>query len=218
MNKKEFGEELARIRERYGMSQSGLASALGVSEQQFADWEDGKELPSNEQMQAIADALGIPVGSLTAALYKPRVSFRGMDEESEEEKKRMIAEYESASEERYFKGRKIVRWIVIIESILTALSFILRLALNPVTAFISLALSIIIIVCLWRGHPWARILFIALGIWGVFFDVIYVFSMSNIPSSFMISFMINVAYRITACVLLFANKSVEEFLYSQYTD
>ncbi len=218
MNKKEFGEELARTRERFGMSQSGLAQALGISQEQFALWEEGKELPTNEQITQIADALGVPVGSLTAALYKPRVSFRGMDDESEEEKKRMIAEYESASEDRYFRGKKIVRWIVIIESILTALSFILRLALNPLTAFISLALSIIIIVCLWRGHPWARILFIALGIWGVFFDVIYVFSMSNIPSAFMISFMINLAYKITVCVLLFANKSVEEFLYSQYTD
>ena len=57
------GSRIAFLRAANGLSQSALASALGVSFQQVQKYETGKNRVGAGRLQAIADRLGVPVAS-----------------------------------------------------------------------------------------------------------------------------------------------------------
>ena len=57
------GSRIAFLRAANGLSQSALASALGVSFQQVQKYETGKNRVGAGRLQAIADRLGVPVSS-----------------------------------------------------------------------------------------------------------------------------------------------------------
>lgn len=54
------GENLRREREKAGMTQEGLAAALGVTRQTVHCWESGKHAIKLETALKAAKALGIP--------------------------------------------------------------------------------------------------------------------------------------------------------------
>ena len=57
------GSRIAFLRTANGLSQSALASALGVSFQQVQKYETGKNRVGAGRLQAIAERLGVPVSS-----------------------------------------------------------------------------------------------------------------------------------------------------------
>ncbi|MCJ2133145.1 helix-turn-helix domain-containing protein [Methylobacterium sp. J-026] len=57
------GSRIAFLRAANGLSQSALASALGVSFQQVQKYETGKNRVGAGRLQAIAERLGVPVSS-----------------------------------------------------------------------------------------------------------------------------------------------------------
>lgn len=72
MNNKEFGQLLAALRHSKNMSQSELASKLGVSTSSVSKWENGKNYPDMPTFHKIAqlfeisfDDLHDPTGTLS---------------------------------------------------------------------------------------------------------------------------------------------------------
>ncbi len=66
------GSRIAFLRAANGLSQSALASALGVSFQQVQKYETGKNRVGAGRLQAIAERLGVPVSSFFEPSRKRR--------------------------------------------------------------------------------------------------------------------------------------------------
>lgn len=60
----DLGATIRGLREARGLTQSGLASAIGVSKQTVCNYENNRREPSVETLQTIADALRVPVSRL----------------------------------------------------------------------------------------------------------------------------------------------------------
>ena len=58
---------IALARRQKGISQGRLASMLGVSQGLISTFETGANKPTEDMLQAIADALGVPVGDISDA-------------------------------------------------------------------------------------------------------------------------------------------------------
>lgn len=60
-------EQIRKAREAAGLSQQGLAEAVGIKEQSaISRWESGEHAPTVDALQRLADALGV------AFLIEPR--------------------------------------------------------------------------------------------------------------------------------------------------
>lgn len=57
-------ERLIRLRQEQGLSQSGLAEALGVSRQAVSRWETGAAMPSAENLFCLSRLYGVPMDEL----------------------------------------------------------------------------------------------------------------------------------------------------------
>lgn len=56
--------KLKEARQKKGLTQKQLGDRLGISQQQFAQYENGKRIPKIETLQKIADALDVPVSEV----------------------------------------------------------------------------------------------------------------------------------------------------------
>jgi len=63
----EIGRRIAQVREERGLSQSGLAREMGVSQSAVSQIEAGERNPSYEMLRQIATALKISVPHLVGA-------------------------------------------------------------------------------------------------------------------------------------------------------
>ncbi len=61
MNDKNFIEELKQKREEYGVTQTRLAVACGISRTYFNQIENGKAVPSDELKETIENRLSVPI-------------------------------------------------------------------------------------------------------------------------------------------------------------
>jgi transcriptional regulator with XRE-family HTH domain len=59
-----FGERLQRLRERAGLSQSGLAERAGLNRRTIQNWEQGRRIPRADALLSLARGLGVPVEAL----------------------------------------------------------------------------------------------------------------------------------------------------------
>ena len=59
-----FQEKLYRLRRERGLSQEGLASALGVSRQAVQKWESGAASPDTNNLIVLSDYFGVTLDSL----------------------------------------------------------------------------------------------------------------------------------------------------------
>lgn len=66
MNTKQFGERVAALRKKYGMTQSQLAEQLNVSNKTISRWETGDGYPEITLLAPLAKALGVSVDYLLA--------------------------------------------------------------------------------------------------------------------------------------------------------
>ena len=59
-----LGDLIRKYRKEKGYSQAQLAIKLHITQGAISQWENNKTMPEGEQMQALADALGVSVGQL----------------------------------------------------------------------------------------------------------------------------------------------------------
>lgn len=59
-----FGEKLAALRRRTGMSQEQLADRLGITRQSVSKWESGTVMPEVEKLVALSELFGVSVDYL----------------------------------------------------------------------------------------------------------------------------------------------------------
>lgn len=64
--KRQFAAYLAKHRKRRGLSMSDLAKAAGTTKSNISYWESGKWLPKADQLQPLAEALGVSYEDLFA--------------------------------------------------------------------------------------------------------------------------------------------------------
>ena len=50
-----FNEKLVGLRKGHGLTRSELITKLGITKQQLLDWENGKEMPNDIQLNDISD-------------------------------------------------------------------------------------------------------------------------------------------------------------------
>ena len=66
-----FGVRLRELREREGLSQSGLAERVGIPIDSIQNWEQGRTRPRIEALGKLARALGVTVDELVQEDPKP---------------------------------------------------------------------------------------------------------------------------------------------------
>lgn len=83
-----IGERIAKARQRRGVTQEGLAEALGIHRQQLSRFETGRSSPSAEQLRALAEHLQVSVdeilgvsGDLATTLSTIRASLDRLEAE-----------------------------------------------------------------------------------------------------------------------------------------
>ena len=210
MDKASFSQALKRERQKRAMTPEFVAERIYVSVTEYNKWEAAEELPPLDTAQKIADVFGISLDTLTTSVYEPKMRMGKEDEISEEEKKRKLDEYEALSVKRYNKGRLLMIIIILLDVISLILSIF-------TTNILTTVFRIVMLFCLWRGHSWARYVYTALtGIGTVILFVLLgqYFEMHVLLGIFALA---NVVWGAVVCVLLLANKSIEEFLYEQKT-
>ncbi len=210
MDKRSFGQALAAKREAHGMSAEGLAAALGVPYEEYAAIERGEKEATLEFAKSCADAFGVSLDELTSYTYVPKLRMGAEDGITAKDLESAATERENEEIRRYNRGRTIMQVILILEVI----SLVLSLFTSSLLATI---FKIVMLVCLWKGHTWARTVYVlltAIGTLLIFAVTGQLFDTHIILGLFALA---NVAWGIVVCVLLLASKSVEEFLYEQST-
>ena len=215
MEKKSFGQALRNERERHGMTAEGFAAAIGLDFEKYSAIERGEELPSLELARDIADSLGVPLDTLTKHQYVSEYCMKSEDGVSEEEKAAMETAMEQLSVERYNRGRAIITAMLIGRSIFMGLNLLLRFF--NLGTIIGAVFNIVMLICLYNGKTWARVVFIALSVIGIISDIYVLLSVTATPLFYFLAGSITI-FRIASCILLCASSSVEEFLYEQSTN
>ena len=64
MNNSEFGKLIKTVRQQKGYTQSQLADILSVSTSAVSKWENGKNLPDNQILVSLANALSLTIEEL----------------------------------------------------------------------------------------------------------------------------------------------------------
>lgn len=210
MDKRAFAQALVRERTKKAMTPEFMAERVYVKVEDYIKWENAEELPPLDTAQKLADVLGIPLDSLTNTAYEPKLRMGKEDGISEADKERETAEYEQLSEKRYNQGKTMMKVIIGLD----VLSLILSLF---TTNILTTVFRIVMLVCLWKGHSWARYVYTALTAIGTL--IIFVLLGSYFEANILLGVfaLINVVWGAVVCVLLLANKSIDEFLYEQKT-
>lgn len=210
MDKRTFAQALVRERTKKAMTPEFVAERVYVTVTEYNKWETGEDLPPLDTAQKIADVFGVPLDALTNAVYEPKMRMGKEDDISDEEKKRELAEYEQLSARRYSQGKTLMKVIIGLDIVSLILSFF-------TTNILTSVFRIIMLVCLWRGQSWARYVYAALTAVGtlIIFAMLGLYFEANVLLGAYA--LINVAWGAAVCVLLLANKSIEEFLYEQKT-
>jgi transcriptional regulator with XRE-family HTH domain len=66
-----FGHHLQALREKAGLSRSGLAQKVGVPVSTLRNWEAGRGFPPLAALVKLARVLGVPVGRFAEGVDDP---------------------------------------------------------------------------------------------------------------------------------------------------
>lgn len=66
-----FGEQLRRLRESQGLTQQQLAAMSGRPQQSIGRWEQGKQVPGFDAVQAVCLALGVRTTEFDGCEFGP---------------------------------------------------------------------------------------------------------------------------------------------------
>ena len=210
VNKQTFAQALKREREARAMPPSLVAERVYVSIDEYNKWENAEELPSLESAQRLADVFGISLDRLTSPVYQPKIRMGAEDGISEAEKAQLLAKHENEDTVRYNRGRIMMTIIIAVDVVSLVLSFFTANILSSI-------FRIVMLICLWRGHSWARYVYTALTAIGTLITFAITGQLFDTHILLGIVALAEVAWGVIVCVLLIANKSIEEFLYEQKT-
>lgn len=59
-----FGDNIKRLRKNKGLKQQEIADILGIKQNSYSDWENGKTEPSYENLVKLADLFEVSLDSL----------------------------------------------------------------------------------------------------------------------------------------------------------
>ena len=227
----EMADRLVALRRARGLSQSDVARQLGVSRQAVSKWEQADSSPDTDNLIALLSLYGVTweeflgqeapaTPSQSAAPHTPpEPNFSFAEEETPEEREVAFAAYLEEREKLYGRGKRIVRTVIVIEAVFTALSLFWD------SNLLSLILSVVVLVCLWKGKPWARWLFVVECGFGAFASVLFLLTLlgeaatvGGIVYLFAALLGLLTLYHVATCMLFFRSRAVEEYLYAQYTD
>lgn len=210
MDKRAFGQALAAEREAHGMSAEGFASAVGIPHSEYLTYERGEVLPSLELAQTFAEALGVPIDRLTSTTYVPPLRMGKEDGISKAETEQSLKERSDDSVKRYDRGRRIMQIIIAVNIVSLVLSLFTQ---NIITT----VFEIVMLVCLWRGQTWARLVYVLLTAVGTLITFAVTGRLLDMNILLGVLALTETAWGVAVCVLLLSNRSVEEFLYEQST-
>ncbi len=227
----EMADRLITLRRARGLSQRDVAHHLGVSRQAVSKWEQADSSPDTDNLIALLQLYGVSWGEFmrqepsatvphpTAPCSPPDPNFSFAEEETPEERAIALAAFCEEQEKLYERGKRIVRTVIVIEAIFTALS--LFGDGNP----LSLILSIVVLVCLWKGKPWARWFYVVSCGLRAFSSVLLLSGLLGEAATaggivYLLAALIALMllYYAATCVLFFRSRAVEEYLYAQHTD
>lgn len=225
----EMADRLVALRRACGLSQSDVARQLGVSRQAVSKWEQADSSPDTDNLIALLRLYGVTweeflgqessVTAPAAPHSPPEPDFSFADEETPEEREVAFAAYLEKRESLYGRGKRIVRTAIVIEAVFTALSLFWD------SDLLSLILSVVVLVCLWQGKPWARWLYVVECGFSAFASVLFLLTLlgeaatvGGIVYLFAALLGLLTLYHVATCVLFFRSRAVEEYLYAQYTE
>lgn len=118
-------------------------------------------------------------------------------------------EFAQKEKEREHMGKIIVMTVGILSFVSTALN--LAVKIDPLSIISNITLTILFM----RGFDWVRVLFASVlawnSVWLIFSFCCLLFT--NMKWWVMIIYIITIIYSVTASALLFASRSVKEYLY-----
>lgn len=79
-NMAKIGKRIAELRKANGLTQMGLADALGISFQAVSNWERGNTMPDISKLQELAGILGVSVDELLGGEEKAAIIEKAIDE------------------------------------------------------------------------------------------------------------------------------------------
>ncbi len=79
-NMAKIGRRIAELRKENGLTQMGLADALGISFQAVSNWERGNTMPDISKLQELAGILGVSIDKLLGGEETAAVIEKAMDE------------------------------------------------------------------------------------------------------------------------------------------
>jgi hypothetical protein len=132
-----------------------------------------------------------------------------MDKITEREKEIALMRFEAGQKKKYRTGMAIVVTIASINIILSLISFLVNF--NIVSLIIQVSLS----VALFCGVTWVRYLFAIIDVFYVFALLVLLREFGYAPIELIIISVTLLLYYTISCIVLFASKSVSEFLYSK---
>lgn len=133
-----------------------------------------------------------------------------MDNLTKQEREKVLEEFDAKKERQYKAGKVIVVTIALVNIAGTIVSSFINF--NLFTLMVQIALSIALL-C---GVGWVRYFF-AIGAALSSFLILYTlaYAGSSVPAYLVVITVIYLVYCIISSIILFASKSVSEFLYSQ---
>ena len=165
-------------------------------------------------------ALASKFSSATASLSLPycdaEPNFARFESETPESKQEAFEQYQRRQQKLYNRGQAIVIAIALINIVISIISPIV--SGFTIGSIFSIVIDVILSVCLIMGVVWVKWLFIITSAIASFVQFLLLYSFINDSSlgvPLFIVCIISLAYRLTCAILLFSNKGVEEYLYSQ---
>lgn len=164
-------------------------------------------------------ALAAKFSAATADIPLPRCdaepNFSRFESESAEDKEEAFKQYQKRQQKLYNKGQYIVVTIAIINILISVFSPIV--SGFTIGSIFSIIFDVILSACLIMGVVWVKWLFIITSAFASFvqFMLLYSAMKGYVGTPLLIVCIISLVYRLTCAILLFANKGVEEYLYSQ---
>ena len=221
-----MADKLVALRRAKGLSQQEVAEKLGVTRQAVSRWEQGETSPDTDNLIALLELYGTTLQELTAPgpgrpamhddAYTPALRFGRLDEDTPdaETREQLLATRREREKGDLDRGCLIVNTLLITELIV----MILGLFVTLFQGIIGFLLDLVVLVCVWRGKPWARYLWAAcIIIW----DVIILVALQEIlrdltPAG--IALVIGLlVFRTAEAVLLLISPSVKAYLYWKST-
>jgi len=164
-----LSEKIQTLRTAREWSQGELAERLEVSRQSVSKWETGQSVPDLDKILKLADLFGVTTDYLLREKEgpppqpEPRIVYVERERPAEE-----------PAEKKPLNGRDIICVVLMLTAAVTIFSFLVAGAIRDDEAallliFALMGFSVEVMLC--RRHPWATVLWTAVGLLPIWIDL-----------------------------------------------